>query len=272
MALDARDALDDEQIKSLTEHAIELSDVLRTRIAESTKRGFEIATKADESVVTDADTEAEDAFRQAVIARFPAHGVKGEEFPTLNPEAEYLWVVDPIDGTAEFAAGLPVWGTIIGLYYRDHPIVGVIDLPMMGLRAAAGHRLGATLNGETITLVDVASDHFTGRERVGTPSPVNYEKFGGDAEPFLRLCNRFPNVRIYHTCLTHVMAATGGLDAAIEWNCPLWDVAATRVLIEEAGGRYEVLRAHQREDGEPLYNVVFGRPRIVSELGHVLNG
>ena len=272
MALDPRDALSDGQLKELTDAAVEFSEVLRKRIAQSTAHGFEVSLKADESVVTDADIDAENAFRQAVISRYSAHGVKGEEFPTLNPDAEYLWVVDPIDGTAEFAAGVPVWGTIIGLYYRHHPIAGVIDLPMLGLRAVACHRFGATINDEAVKLENRDGDGLTGRERVGTPSAVNYVRQGAEPDVFLRLCQRFPNIRIYHTCLTHVLATSGGLDAAIEWNCPIWDIAATRVLIEEAGGRFECLKTHARDDGEPLYNVVFGRPRVVSELASVLNG
>lgn len=272
MALDPRDALSDEQLKELTEAAVAFSDVLRSRISQSTAQGVEVTLKADESVVTDADVDAEDAFRQAVIGRFPVHGVKGEEFPTLNPDAEYLWVVDPIDGTAEFVAGIPVWGTIIGLNYRDHPIVGVIDFPMLGLRAVACHRFGARLNDDTVQLADIDADELSGRERVGTPSLVNYVRDGSNGEAFSRLCERFPNIRIFQTCLTHVMAMTGGLDAAIEWNCPIWDIAATRVLIEEAGGRFECVKTHARDDGEMLYNVIFGRPRMVNELVSVLNG
>jgi fructose-1,6-bisphosphatase/inositol monophosphatase family enzyme len=270
MALDPREALSDDRCAELLDAALEFSDGLSTRIARTIADGFTVQKKPDASLVTSADTDAEDAFRQQVIARFPAHGVKGEEFSVLNPEAEFMWVVDPIDGTAEFAAGLPVWGTIIGLYYRDHPLVGVIDHPQLKMRAWACHGLGAHLNGERLSLADLPEGALSGMERVGTPGPVNYARHGGDAAPFFRLCEGQPNVRIYHTCLTHVLAASGGLDAAIEWNCPLWDVAATRVLIEEAGGRYSCLKTHHREDGEALYNVVFGRPRMVERLAELL--
>lgn len=272
MAPDPREALSDTLREEMLEAALAFSDVISARIATSMADGYKVETKPDASLVTSADTEAEDAFRQAVIARFPVHGVKGEEFSVLNPEAEFMWVVDPIDGTAEFAAGLPLWGTIIALYYRDHPLVGVIDHPRLKLRAWACHGLGSHLNGERLQLADLQGEGFSGRERVGTPSPVNYAKEGGDVTPFTRLCEAHPNLRIYHTCLAHVMAASGGLDAAIEWNCPLWDVAATRVLIEEAGGRFHRLKTHPREDGELLYNVVFGRPRMVAALSELLGG
>jgi len=272
MAPDPRQALSDTEREEMLEAALAFSDVISARIAHSMADGYKIETKSDASLVTSADVEAEDAFRQAVISRFPVHGVKGEEFSVLNPEAEYMWVVDPIDGTAEFAAGLPVWGTIIGLYYRDHPLLGVIDHPQLKMRAWACHGLGAYMNGDRLRLSDLEGDELSGMERIGTPSAVNYARYGGDAAPFMRLCESHPNVRIYHTCLTHVLAATGGLDASIEWNAPLWDVGASRVLIEEAGGRFNCLKSHQREDGESLYNVVFGRPRMVSSLSDLLGG
>jgi fructose-1,6-bisphosphatase/inositol monophosphatase family enzyme len=272
MAPDPRDALSDPQRSELLEAALEFSDVLKARIAKTMADGYTVETKPDASLVTSADTDAEGAFRQAVIARFPAHGVKGEEFSVLNPEAEFMWVVDPIDGTAEFAAGLPLWGTIIGLYYRDYPLVGVIDHPLLQMRAWACHGAGAFLNGNAITLSDLPEGGFTGKERIGTPSPVNYARDGGDVAAFQRLCEAHPNLRIYHTCLAHVLAATGGLDAAIEWGVPLWDVAATRILVEEAGGRYRSLRRHTRDDGEEVFNVVFGRPRMVAALTDVLGG
>ena len=250
----------------------ELADVLRERIRESVGQGLTIEAKPDHSVVTSADTEGEQAFRAAVIARQPAHGVRGEELPPLNPEAEFVWVVDPIDGTAEFAAGLPLWGTIIALYYRERPLVGVIDLPALDIRASAAFGMGTEVNGKSRTIAEMAEADINGRERVGTPSRVNYARHEGGEVYFERLCATHPNIRIFHTCYTHVLAVTGGLDAAIEWNAPLWDVAATQLLIEEAGGKYVSLKAPAGEDGEPLNNVIFGRKGLVERIAATLSG
>ena len=266
MAGDPRKGLPEARRKELLETAEEFADVLRERIRDAVGQGLTIDAKPDQSVVTSADTEGEQAFRAAVIARHPAHGVRGEEFPPLNPEAEFVWVVDPIDGTAEFAAGMPVWGSIIALYYRERPLVGVIDLPALELRATAAYQLGTSVNGEKVTIAPMEDESINGRERVGTPSRVNYDRVDGGGAVFEKLCAGHPNVRIYHTCLTHVMAVTGGLDAAIEWNAPLWDVAATGIIIEEAGGKYVSLKAPKGEDGEPLHNVVFGRPGLVERI------
>jgi len=266
MAGDPRKGLEKDRCQELLQSAQELSDVLRDGISEAVGQGLTVESKADQSVVTSADTAGEQAFRSAVIARCPVHGVRGEEFPPLNPDAEFVWVVDPIDGTAEFAAGVPLWGTIIGLYYRDRPLVGVIDLPALNLRACAAYGLGATINGEPVTITAMADDEIDGRERVGTPSRVNYARREGGEAVFDKLCAVHSNIRIVHTCFTHVMALSGGLDAAIEWNAPLWDVAATRILIEEAGGKYLQLKAPKGDDGEPLHNVVFGRPGLVERI------
>jgi len=266
MAGDPRKGLQEARRKELLEIAQELADLLRERIKEAVGQGLTIDAKPDHSLVTSADMEGEQAFRAAVIARQPAHGVRGEELPPLNPEAEFVWVVDPIDGTAEFAAGVPVWGSIIALNYRDHPLVGVIDLPALDLRAWAGFGLGAFVNGEAVHIAPMTEEEINGRERVGTPSQVNYARVAGGEATFAKLCAAHPNIRVYHTCLTHVLAATGGLDAAIEWNAPLWDVAATRVLIEEAGGKYVQVKAPKGEDGELLNNVVFGRPGLVERI------
>jgi fructose-1,6-bisphosphatase/inositol monophosphatase family enzyme len=276
MAGDPRKGLDKDRCQELLQSAQELADVLREAISEAVGEGLTVETKADQSVVTSADTAAEQAFRSAVISRYPVHGVRGEELPPLNPDAEFVWVVDPIDGTAEFAAGMPLWGTIIGLYYRDRPLVGVIDLPVLKLRACAAFGLGTTVNGEPVTIEAMSDEAINGRERVGTPSRVNYARHEDGGVVFDKLSAVHPNIRVVHTCFTHVMALSGGLDAAIEWHAPLWDVAATRILVEEAGGKYMQLKVPKGQakgdDGKPLHNVVFGRPGLVERIATTLGG
>ena len=275
MAGDPRKGLDEDRRKELLDSALALADVLRDRINDSVGHGITVETKPDQSLVTSADMEGEQAFRSAVIARHPAHGVRGEELPPLNADAEFVWVVDPIDGTAEFAAGVPLWGTIIGLHYRGCPLVGVIDMPALNLRASAAYGLGARINSERIEIQAMSDAEINGRERIGTPSKVNYAKREGGGAMFHKLCEAHPNIRVMHTCFTHVLAASGGLDAAIECNAPLWDVAATRILIEEAGGKYVQIKTSKKDatsdDGEPLHNVVFGRPGLVERIAATLS-
>ena len=259
-------------ISDCLEAAAEFADSMSARIREIVAGGIEVQAKADQSLVTSADTAAENVFRDAVMARFPEHGILGEEFPAIAENADFLWVVDPIDGTAEFARGLPLWGIIIGLYYKYEPLVGLLDHPDLKLRASAGYGLGTRINGEPVQVAPMAAGEINGRERVGTPSRFNYAKREGQGELFDRLSHAHPNIRVFHTCYTHLLAASGGLDAAIEWNAPLWDVAASRILIEEAGGEYRCLERHRNADAVELYNVVFGRPGLVERIAVVLRG
>ena len=267
---DPRSQVPRPEILDYLKAACDFAELMSRRINEVMASGFDIQAKADQSVVTTADTEAETAFREAVVAKYPQHGILGEEFPAINQDADFIWVVDPIDGTAEFAHGMPVWGIIIALYYKGEPIVGLVEHPALQLRCVAGFGLGTEMNGRRVQVEPISDLQMNGRERVGTPSRYNYSRPVDDAVLFDRLSKAHPNLRIFHTCYTHLLAASGGLDAAIEWNSPLWDVAASRILIEEAGGKYLCLGRYKNEAGVECFNVVFGRPELVDRIGVVL--
>ncbi len=263
---DIRNEVASAERKEFLHAAGDIADAMSSRISEVMASGFEIQTKADQSLVTSADTAAETVFREEIMQRFPNHGILGEEFPAIQQDADLIWVVDPIDGTAEFARGMPVWGIIIALYYKNEPIVGLLDHPAMNLRCSAGFGLGTEINGQRHRIAPMEDGDFNGRERVGTPSRYNYAKRHGHGELFDRLSHAYPNLRIFHTCYTHLLAVSGGLDVAIEWNAPLWDVAASRIIIEEAGGRYRCLEQHKNAQGLNLHNVIFGRTELTDRI------
>ena len=267
---DPRDEVPAGQLDALLANALALADALRDTIAGVVADGFEVEHKADRSLVTTADRTAEQRFRELAAKLTPEAGVLGEEFGHDRPEAEFKWVIDPVDGTAEFAAGLPTWGTITGLWFREEPLLGVIDHPALALRSHAAHRRGAFANGRRLRVEDWPLDSFDGSERVGTPSRATYVKFRDEGERFDRLCLAHRNIRVFHTCLTHSSAANGGLDAALEWDAPLWDLGATRVLVEEAGGRYTTVRAREQAGVGTVYVAAFGRPKLVDSLARVL--
>ena len=271
MSEDPRKTLPVKQVRQFLEHALALADALRDTIAGVVAQGFEVERKADRSLVTTADREAELRFRDLAAKLTPEAGVLGEEFGHDRPGADFTWVIDPVDGTAEFAAGLPLWGTIAGLWFRGEPLVGVIDHPALALRSHAAFGLGAFANGKRLEVQDWPRDGFDGSERVGTPSRAAYVKFRDEGARFDRLCLAHRNIRVFHTCLTHSSAANGALDAALEWDAPLWDLGATRILLEEAGGRYEVIRQREQEAVGTVYCAVFGRPKLVDSLAAVLS-
>ena len=95
-----------------------------TQITNKTEGGFD--------PVTEADREVEKVIRKLIEEKFPNHGIVGEEFPNLKEEAEYIWVIDPVDGTRAFVAGLPVWGTLVGLCHHGKPVAGMMYQPFTG--------------------------------------------------------------------------------------------------------------------------------------------
>ena len=139
------DALLDE----LTAFANDLADAARLVITCHFRSNLSVSHKASDmprgQPVTDADRDAEQAMRGMIEAHYPDHGIIGEEHGTTNPDAAWQWVLDPIDGTRAFIAGLPMFGTLIGLTHEGTPVLGVIDQPVLGERFV-GHANGATFN------------------------------------------------------------------------------------------------------------------------------
>src|SRR5690606_36211160 len=123
-----------------------LADAARTAIRPHFRRRLDIESKADASPVTIADRAAEAAMRQAIEARYPEHGIFGEEYGHARADAPWQWILDPIDGTKSFVTGLPIFGTLIALTYENHPVLGVIDQPIMGDRWVGASGRGTTDN------------------------------------------------------------------------------------------------------------------------------
>jgi fructose-1,6-bisphosphatase/inositol monophosphatase family enzyme len=263
MSDDPRELIDEAQRRKLLDAALSFSDLCRDVVSSTVAGGVEVSSKPDHSLVTNADLAAERAFRERVEQEFPGMGILGEEFGRARPESPYQWVIDPVDGTADFARGLPTWGSIIGLFYHGAPIVGVIDHPDLNLRLHAAHGLGAFKNGERISLEDFES---AGTPRIGLPSRSNFMKTSDEGGVFDALASAYPDFRVLRTCLTHAYAATGQLDAALEWEVKFWDLAATRVIVEEAGGKYICVREREHPATGMLYCAVFGRPALVDRI------
>lgn len=267
---EARDDVSAERTRELLAAALELADDCAETTASIIASGFDVSKKTDASLVTTADVETERVFRERVAARFPDMGVLGEELGVSNPQADFRWVIDPIDGTAEFARSVPLYGCIIGLHYKDRPLVGVIDHRAMGIRAHAAYGLGAYVNNERLTLEDCAPEEAGARARIGLPSMASFLSPKDSRAVFDAIVGEFPNFRAYHTCYAHTLAAMGALDAAMEWGTPLWDLAATQVLIEEAGGRYVEVENFDVPGRGRFHSAVYGRPAVVRRLTEII--
>jgi histidinol phosphatase-like enzyme (inositol monophosphatase family) len=186
--------------------------------------------------VTAADKGAEAAIRKAIAARFPDHGVIGEEYGEDRPDAEFVWVLDPIDGTRGFIAGLPLWTTLIALRFQGRPVVGLIGqsyLDEVFVGAAHGSRL---IQGGRSTPLRVRSCPELSRAVIATTDPTNYFK-GRDAEAWARLKASVRLCRYSADAYAYAMVAMGQLDLVIETGLKAWDIEAAIPLLEGAGGR-----------------------------------
>jgi histidinol phosphatase-like enzyme (inositol monophosphatase family) len=186
--------------------------------------------------VTAADRGAEAAMRQAIAARFPDHGVLGEEYGADRAEAEFVWVLDPIDGTRGFIAGLPLWTTLIALRWRGRPVVGLIAQPYLDevfVGAARGSRL---IRRDGVRQLACRPCPRLAEALVGTTDPQAYFSLHEQAvfEP-LRRATRL--TRLGGDAYNFALVALGTMDLVIEPAAlKAWDIEAAIPLIEGAGG------------------------------------
>lgn len=266
MSDDIRKEVNEKMRAEYLRQAQRLADECRSIIQREVGGGrLETTVKRDRSLVTSADIAAERAFRERVHGLFPDAGIIGEEVPSNpNPHADFQWIIDPIDGTTEFVHGIPVYGTIIALHYKRKPLVGLIDHSALDVRCCGAFGLGVTLGDKKIILSDFESQS-DGSERLAISAPANFIRFQETNKFFIRIANKYPNLRILQGCYAQTCTIVGSYDAMIEWNIREWDVAAAQVLVEEAGGEYRCLRQSTQEVGD-VYCAVFGRPRVVSSI------
>jgi len=246
--------------------AVEMADEARRIVEPAIERGFEVETKPDASLVTDIDHAVERRFRELIGRWFPDHGVIGEEYPPTHPESAFQWILDPIDGTEEFVHGVPTFGTMLALHYRGVPLVGVIDHPALAIRVHAGVGLGTYRNGQRISLTDAPASVRPEGVRLVLSARLNFTRHVDEGHLFEALTRAYPNHRIYRAAYAHTVVVTGAADAMVDMHNRVWDLAPSQVLIEEARGRYAVVRDFPGPDGGRLLSAVFGKPAIVDRL------
>ncbi len=267
---DLRATMSARDLERFHAHALTLADEARRIIRATWENGFEVKHKPDGSYVTSADVQVEERLRTLIGERFPNHGIVGEELPAHAPGAEFQWVLDPVDGTEDFVQRIPTFGTIIGLHFRGEPLVGVIDMPRLDTRVHAAFSLGAFHNRERLRLTDLDADVPPAQVRLMLSARANFIRYRNqDGAVFDTLTRTYPNHRIYRTCYAHVCAATGQADATVDYGNHVWDLAASRVVVEEAGGAYRTLQDFRTPTGR-VFSAVFGRPALVAKLVSLL--
>jgi len=236
------------------------------------RKNVTVIKKVDRSPVTRADREAEKIIRAILHKAFPAHQLCGEEFGwDKNLKADFKWWIDPVDGTRQFIRGIPFWGTLIALEYRGEVVAGVIHHPTMGYTLWAGKGLGCFAdstgtphaNGKRVhvsKIPDLKGGTLTyGGLRLTPPS---YRKRLTD---LIATCY---DDRGFGDCFGHVLVATGQVEAMLDPVVKPYDVAAIKICVEEAGGRFTDLKGRSTiYGGNALSSNGLVHPRILKAIG-----
>jgi len=206
------------------------------------QRNLDVVIKADKSPVTVADVETEQAIRKLISERFPTHGFYGEETGQSALDAEYLWLVDPIDGTKAFVREYPFFSTQIALMHRGRLIVGVSNAPVYGELAYAQlpHSIGAS-HFEQLAVLNDQSIHVSDITAIegAAISAGNLKTLARSAQwnAYGALVARAHRIRGYGDFLHYHLLAAGKIDVVIESDVNILDIAALAVVVTAAGGR-----------------------------------
>ncbi len=207
------------------------------REAAEISRGYyagnlEVRTKDDRTPVTQADVECEQAIRSRILEAFPEHGFFGEETGSTGTDREFLWLVDPIDGTKGFVREYPFFSTQIALMHNGEIILGVSSGTMMDELAWAEKGRGAWLNGERLAVSDIAA---MDRVAVSTGNLKSLALSPG-WNALAEIVARADRIRGYGDFYHYHLLAAGKIEAVIESDVNILDIAALSIIVTEAGG------------------------------------
>lgn len=222
---------------------------------------LEVDRKGDGSPVTQADRAAETAIRERIADQFPLHGVIGEEFGSERSDAEWVWVVDPIDGTGAFVSGLPTFGTLIALVHNGMPLLGVLDQPILrerwsgvsypGVVRRTTHNTHLVHTSSTIDL-DAAIGFATTPEMFTGSARRAWEDLSSSLERF----------RYGADCYAYGLLASGFVDVVCEASLKSWDYLALAPIVEGAGGRMTDWEGERLDVGSRDQVLAAASPRL----------
>lgn len=223
-------------------HALEpfLLELASVAAAETLPR-FRVGAAADNKAsdgfdpVTEADRAAEAAIRRRITAVHPDHGVIGEEYGEDRAGAEYVWVLDPVDGTRAFIAGAPVWTTLIGLRWQGRTVLGLIAQPVLGEIYIGGAGRGARrIDRSGVRPITTRRTATLAEATLATTDPRLFAP--GDAAAFERLASAAQLTRFGLDAYAMAQVAAGNIDLVVEAGLKPWDACGPRAVIEGAGG------------------------------------
>ena len=226
-----------------------------------------VQTKADQTPVTDADFAAERSILDVLRAEWPDHEIWSEESGASRTDAEWLWLVDPLDGTRGYVRRTPFFSSQIALMHRGRVVAGVSSAPLFEETFSAVRGGGAWCNGEPISVSSV------GGLRDATVSSGNLRSLAADARAwsgFGELIQRVERIRGYGDFCSYHLLARGALDVVIESDVGILDVAALSLIVEEAGGT--VTQLDGRRLGLESTDILATNGRLQESVARVLAG
>lgn len=239
------------EIASLLEFATQVAELGGRVALEHFRRDPESKQKEDGSWVTEGDWKTEAQIRLQIARAFPDHNILGEEEGLTAAgggepqEGAPTWVVDPIDGTNNYLAGIPIWGTLVGLRVEGQAILGVAHAPALGETYAGGDGMGASMNGDPISVAPLTNLS----EATSLIADAGSFRVAGLDEFFDRIVSRSWRTRGYGDFWGHMLVARGAAHVMIDPELRDWDYAALQPIIREAGGRITQIDGSDLQDG-----------------------
>ena len=219
-------------LADLLDLAMEAAYLAGRRTLAYFQTGVRAERKADRTPVTVADREAEAILRERIGRTYPDHAILGEEMGETPGSAPIRWIVDPIDGTKTFVAGVPFYGVLVGVEVHGQPRVGVVYLPALDEMVAAGEGLGCTWNGRPCAVSTVREMS----ESVFSVTSVTPAQARSDA--YDQLVARTRLQRTWGDCYGYVLVATGRAEIMLDPAMNPWDSAPLLPILQEAGGHF----------------------------------
>ena len=243
--------------------ALKTAELAEENILKFYQNDVGVEWKADKTPVTIADKGTEELARKFWAKETPGFGVIGEEFGIESPDAEYQWVIDPIDGTKSFIHGVPLFGTLIGLWHKNVPIASVIRLPAMKSAVWAVNGGGAFLDGREVRASKVSqlSDALV---LSGTVNTMEDKGFG---EGFTKLRRSARLHRGWGDCYGYYLVAAGRAEIMVDPVVSMWDIAPFPLLMKEAGGKFSTIDGKTElfdENGKPTAPIYEGFTSIAT--------
>ncbi|WP_120634646.1 inositol monophosphatase family protein [Ruegeria sp. EL01] len=219
------------QLADFGAHAKQITQIASAVAMDHFRNSLDVSFKSDESPVTQADKAVEAAVLAYLEGHFPDHGVYGEEYGQKRLNSEYLWVVDPIDGTRSFLSGHPLFGFLLALLQNSEPQIGIVAMPALSEVYLGVKGKGAWLNADSISV-----SNTTQLDRSILYVNEGDKIFQNEPRLFNRLMKSGQTRRFGYDCYPHALLAAGHIDVVFDYDLQPYDFMSVSALVQAAGG------------------------------------